>query len=167
MKTKMCSFSRVGLHETGCFDLTLFMHCILDYRWLERNVCDSWAFIVILLSKHTFKPFLQQFQTITGWTERTVAPPNLYIIEPGLLYPSNAGFNGSLMVTLNNGCEVEIPNYELRHPLRGIAENGSRVLSDNITEVNVYNTRAPLHTAVSGKVFLSRVSHPPRYVFSH
>lgn len=71
------------------------------------------------------------------------------------------------MITLSNGFEVGVPNHELRHPLRGIAENGSRVLSDNITEVNIYNTRAPLHTAVLGKVFLSQVSHPPRYVFPH
>lgn len=78
--------------------------------------------------------------------------------EPGLLYPSTTGFNGSLLITLNNGFEVEIPNDELQHPLRGIAPNGTRVLGDrNTTEVNIYWTAAPLQAAVLAKVFLSQV----------
>lgn len=84
--------------------------------------------------------------------------PELYVTEPGLLYPSSTGFNGSLLISLNNDLEVEIPNAELQHPLRGIAANGTRVLNDNnITEVNVYFNSAPLQAAVLGKVFLSQV----------
>jgi hypothetical protein len=98
---------------------------------------------------------LQAFQTVTG---NTTADPNLYIAEPGLNYPQMTGFNGSLIFTLNDGYEVEIPNDELSNPLRGIDTNGARVLQPNITEVGIFYQEAPLNTAVVGKVFLSQVS---------
>lgn len=101
----------------------------------------------------------QLFQRNTGWTNSTTnRDADLLVPEPGLLYPTTTGFNASLLITLNNGFEVEIPNHELQHPLRGIAPNGSRVLGDrNITEVNIYHRPAPLEAAVLGKVFLTRV----------
>ncbi|KIN02425.1 hypothetical protein OIDMADRAFT_122224 [Oidiodendron maius Zn] len=111
---------------------------------------------------------LQAFQTVTGWSSNTTPDPNLYIAEPGLNYPQMTGFNGSLIFTLNDGYEVEIPNDELSNPLRGIDTNGARVLQPNITEVGIFYQEAPLNTAVLGKVFLSQVSYhmllPPRYV---
>jgi hypothetical protein len=80
-------------------------------------------------------------------------------VEPGLYYPQTKGFNGSLIITLSNGFEVEIPNNELSNPLRGINTNGARVLQPNITEVNIFSQNAPLNTAVLGKVFLSQVNY--------
>src|SRR4051812_24904741 len=97
---------------------------------------------------------LDLFKQHTEWKSETTGDPELLVTEPGLLYPSSTGFNGSLLVLLNNDLEVEIPNDELQHPLRGIAANGTRVLNDNITEVNVYRDSAPLQAAVLGKVFL-------------
>ena len=73
------------------------------------------------------------------------------------MYPSKAGFNGSLRYVLEKDFTVEIPNFELQHPLRGLDGNGSRVLQPDITEVNIYGE--PLGAWVLGKVFLSRVSH--------
>jgi hypothetical protein len=80
-------------------------------------------------------------------------------VEPGLYYPQTKGFNGSLIITLSNGFEVEIPNHELSNPLRGIDANGARVLQPNITEVNIFSEDAPLNTATLGKVYLSQVSY--------
>jgi hypothetical protein len=80
-------------------------------------------------------------------------------VEPGLYYPQTKGFNGSLIIKLSSGFEVEIPNYELAHPLRGIDTNGVRVLQPNITEVNIFSENAPLDTATIGKVYLSQVNY--------
>ncbi|ERF72359.1 hypothetical protein EPUS_06115 [Endocarpon pusillum Z07020] len=101
---------------------------------------------------------LDLFKQHTQWTSDTTEDPELLVPEPGLLYPSSTGFNGSLLISLNNDFEVEIPNAELQHPLRGIAANGTRVLNNNITEANVYFNSAPLQAAVLGKVFLSQVT---------
>jgi len=104
------------------------------------------------------------FQESSGWSAQTVSDPSILVLEPGLIYPnypnSTGGFNGSLIVTLNNGFQVEIPNYELQHPLRGLAANGSRVLNPNITEVQIFADPLPLGTAVLGKVYLSQVGLP-------
>jgi hypothetical protein len=80
----------------------------------------------------------------------------IQVIEPGLFYPADVGFNGSLIFSLNNGLEVEIPNWELQHPLKGIDPSGAIVTQSNITEVNIFSQSAPLNTAVLGKVFLSQ-----------
>jgi hypothetical protein len=80
----------------------------------------------------------------------------LYIVEPGLNY--NSTFNGSLIFTLDNGLEVEIPSYEMAGPLRGINPNGQRVLQNNVTTVNIFFENAPENTASLGKVFLSQGS---------
>jgi hypothetical protein len=80
-------------------------------------------------------------------------------VEPGLYYPQIDNFNGSLIVTLSNGFEVEIPNDELSGTLRGIDTSGARVLQSNITEIKIFYENAPLSTAVLGKVFLSQVSY--------
>ncbi|MCJ1246763.1 hypothetical protein MMC30_003972 [Trapelia coarctata] len=100
---------------------------------------------------------LQLFKENTGWKDATTVDSDLLVAEPGLLYPRSVGFNGSLIFLLNNGLEVEIPNEELQHPVRGINENGTRILQDNITEVNIYSQPAPLDMSVLGKVFLSQV----------
>jgi hypothetical protein len=86
------------------------------------------------------------------------------VLEPGITYHnspnSSLSFNSSLVITLNNGFQVEIPNYELVHPLRGLAPNGSRVLNTSIMEVQVFSDPVPLGAAVLGKSFLSQVSIP-------
>jgi hypothetical protein len=100
---------------------------------------------------------LERFMDITGWNS-TVRPNNssdLFIPEPGLMYPSTTGFNASLKFVLDDGFTVTIPNHELQHPLRGLDSAGNVALQPNITEVNVYNM--PLVTWVLGKVFLSQV----------
>src|SRR5882724_9776276 len=103
---------------------------------------------------------LDVFTRATNWVNDTsMVPSNLYIVEPGLNY--NTPFNGSLIFTLLDGLEVEIPSYEMAGPLRGIDTNGQRVLSNNITTVNIFDHKAPQDTASLGKVFLSQVS--PRY----
>jgi hypothetical protein len=85
----------------------------------------------------------------------------IYVPEPGLIYPyfanSTGMFNGSLVITLDNGFSVEIPTEELYNPVRGIAKDGSRVVNRNFTELAVYQDEAPEDAAVLGKVFLSRV----------
>jgi hypothetical protein len=100
---------------------------------------------------------LDVLQRSTGWINGTsLVSPELYIVEPGLYY--NTSFNGSLIFTLADGLEVEIPAYEMAGPLRGIDSNGQRVLQNNVTSVNIFNENAPENTASLGKVFLSQES---------
>lgn len=84
----------------------------------------------------------------------------IYIPEPGLIYPYNnltSRFNGSLVIMLaENNFTVEIPVEELYNPVRGIARDGTRVVNGNFTELAVYQDPAPEDAAVLGKVFLSR-----------
>jgi len=82
-------------------------------------------------------------------------------VEPGLYYPQANGFNGSLVFTLNNALKVEVPNEELRNPLRGIDTDGARALDMNISEIKIFYQQAPLNTAVLRKIFLSQVSNTP------
>jgi hypothetical protein len=94
---------------------------------------------------------------------QAASDPSILVLEPGLSYsnpPNSTGFNASLIITLNNGFQVEIPNYEFQHPLRGLAADGSRVLNPNIMEVQVFANPLPLLTADLGKVFLSQVGSP-------
>jgi hypothetical protein len=60
------------------------------------------------------------------------------------------------MFTLENGLEVEIPNYELAWPARGIDKTGQWVQQDNATVVNIFNGTLPEGTASVGKIFLSQ-----------
>ncbi|PVH67496.1 hypothetical protein DL98DRAFT_543089 [Cadophora sp. DSE1049] len=54
----------------------------------------------------------QLFRTSTDWkNDSPLVPPDLYVVEPGLNY--NTSFNSSLVFTLQDGLEVEIPSYEL------------------------------------------------------
>ena len=99
---------------------------------------------------------LSQFKQLTGWSKNIYNSDALYVPEPGLMYPSTTGFNGSLKFILNNGLTVEIPNSELQQPLRGLDKNGGYAVQSNITEVKIYSE--PLDAWVLGKVFLSRVS---------
>ena len=86
-----------------------------------------------------------------------MVPSDLYVVEPGLNY--DTPFNGSLIFTLD-GLEVEIPAYEMAGPLRGIDQNGKRVLQENVTAVNIFHQNAPQDTASLGKVFLSQECGP-------
>jgi hypothetical protein len=93
--------------------------------------------------------------------------PGLWINEPGLTFPANstAGFNGSLVFTLNNNFTVELPSYELLRPLRGLDINGSPVVDNRFRELQVFfdqNAESePLNAAVLAKNWMSRV-----YVFA-
>jgi len=71
---------------------------------------------------------LQAFKQGTGWTNNTTSlvSEQLYIVEPALYY--NTTVNRTLIFTLIDGLVVEIPNYELAAPLRGIDPSGKRVL---------------------------------------
>lgn len=96
---------------------------------------------------------LMNFMFRTGaLNDTSLIRTDLRPIERGLLFGSDT-FNGSLKFSLNNDFEVEIPNYELTWPLRGIAPNGTRVVQTNLTEVAVHNKEAYLETAVLGKTF--------------
>lgn len=106
------------------------------------------------------------FERVTGYSGALSPVPNspdlgLYDLEPGLIYPnlanSTGSFNGSLVMTLNGNFTVEIPHYELQRPLRGLAANGSRILNDSFTELQIYQTPVPEDASVLGKVFLSMV----------
>ena len=99
---------------------------------------------------------LSQFKQLTGWSKTIYNSDALYVPEPGLMYPSITGFNGSLKFFLDNGLTVIIPNSELQQPLRGLDKNGSYAVQSNVTQVKVYGE--PLDAWVLGKVFLSRVS---------
>lgn len=95
----------------------------------------------------------------TNWTEDMVTPTDLYVVEPGLLYPENVGFDGSLVFSLEKGLEVEIPNEEMQHSLRGLDTNGQMQLSNGTIEVNIFTERVLLNKAVLAKAFLSQVRH--------
>jgi hypothetical protein len=60
------------------------------------------------------------------------------------------------MFTLDNGLTVEIPNYELAWPVRGLDKTGQLVQQDNATVVNIFNGSLPEGTASVGKIFLSQ-----------
>ena len=95
-----------------------------------------------------------KFQEATNWSNHTSVPDDLLVVEPGLYY--NLSFNGSLIFTLSDGLEIDIPNEELAGPVRGINQSGNRVLQNNITVVNILENVVD-DTASLGKVFLSQV----------
>ena len=101
------------------------------------------------------------FKQLTGWSETLYDSDALYVPEPGLLYPSTTGFNGSLKFFLDDGLTVVIPNSELQQPLRGLDKNGGYATQSNVTQVKIYEN--PLDAWVLGKVFLSRVSITANY----
>ncbi|KAF2827959.1 hypothetical protein CC86DRAFT_404991 [Ophiobolus disseminans] len=99
---------------------------------------------------------LAGFTDVTGWSPNiNYAPNDLFLPEPGLMYPSTASFNGSLKFVFDDGFTVIIPNSELQRPLRGLDKQGSVALHPNITEVNVYNDS--FAAWVLERVFLSQV----------
>ncbi|CAO2657867.1 Nn.00g071270.m01.CDS01 [Neocucurbitaria sp. VM-36] len=99
---------------------------------------------------------LALFKQFTDWDAKTAYDSkDFYVPEPGLLYPSATGFNGSLRYSLSNGLTVDIPNSELQHPLRGLDQNGDFALQPNVTQLNVYGEA--LGAWVLGKVFLSQI----------
>ncbi|KAF8848376.1 hypothetical protein BDZ45DRAFT_664575 [Acephala macrosclerotiorum] len=104
---------------------------------------------------------LQNFQAVTDWSSNTTADPNIYRVEPGLLFPSTNPFNGSLIITIDGGklgpLTVTIPNEEMSNPLRGISANGGWVLQSNVTEASIFFQSARLNTPVLPKAFLSQL----------
>ncbi|TPX15876.1 uncharacterized protein E0L32_000210 [Thyridium curvatum] len=92
-----------------------------------------------------------------------VVPPavkGLWVNEPGLTFPNNKSsmVDASLVVTLDKNFTVEIPAYEFVRPLKGLAANGTSVVDNSFSEVQVYyDSNEPLNAAVLGKVFLSQV----------
>lgn len=108
------------------------------------------------MTDHSTESGLSQFKQLTGWSNTRYNSDALYVPEPGLMYPSTTGFNGSLKFFLDNGLTVLIPNSELQQPLRGLDKNGSYAVQSNVTQVKIYGE--PLDAWVLGKVFLSRVS---------
>jgi hypothetical protein len=94
-----------------------------------------------------------KFQEATNWSNDISVPDDLLVVEPGLYYNSN--FDGSLIFTLSDGLEIEIPNEELAGPVRGIDQSGNRVLQNNITVVNILENIVD-DTASLGKVSLSQ-----------
>jgi hypothetical protein len=97
---------------------------------------------------------IELFQSSMNWHNDTSVPNSLYIVERGLYY--NTSFNGTLKFSLKDGPVIEIPDYELAQPLRGIDPNEVWVLQNNITAVNIFYQDAPEGTAVLSKVFLSQ-----------
>jgi hypothetical protein len=102
------------------------------------------------------------FQEATNWNNNTSVPDDLLVVEPGLYY--NSSFDGSLIFTLSDGLEIEIPNEELSGPVRGIDQSGNRVLQNNITVVNIFENIVD-DTASLGKVFLSQACSAMLIVF--
>ena len=94
-----------------------------------------------------------KFQEATKWSNDTSVPGDLLVVEPGLYY--NSSFDGSLIFTLSDGLEIEIPTEGLAGPVRGIDKSGNRVLQNNITVVNILENIVD-DTASLGKVFLPK-----------
>ncbi len=80
-------------------------------------------------------------------------------LEPGLVYASGS-FNGTMTVILEDGMKVEIPNYELWRPLRGLDSDGNIILHSHYNELQVYGNPSLLDAPVLGKAFLSQVRFP-------
>ncbi|CAG8681214.1 10840_t:CDS:2, partial [Acaulospora colombiana] len=127
---------------------------ILSSRGEQIPACIEPYDVLFRFPERTLRAFAQETEFANGTLPD---PSEFYIVEPGITYPSDIGFNGSLKFTLDNDFVVEIPNEELVHPLRGIARDGTKTLMTNTTEINVFRDVALLDTAVLGKAFLSRV----------
>src|SRR4051794_33794236 len=89
---------------------------------------------------------LRSFQKLTNWRDDSLVSNQLLVIEPGLYY--NSSFNGTLRFTIKGGLDVEIPTYELAHPVRGLDEKGKKVLQNNVTVVNILNQESLEGTAM-------------------
>ncbi|KAL6708796.1 hypothetical protein ACN47E_002203 [Coniothyrium glycines] len=101
---------------------------------------------------------LRNFKDATGWSQKTsYDSDDLFVPEPGLLYPAAASFNGSLKFTFRNGFTVTLPNSELQQPLRGLDKAGSYASEPSLAEVKIYKDSVLAGAWVLGKVFLSRV----------
>lgn len=113
------------------------------------------------LGETTLAAFKSLFNQITNWDGEplvSLTNSNLSVTEPGLWYNSNYTFGGSFIITLDNGLVVEIPNYELERPVRGIAPDGSIVLDPRYNEVQIFHDDAPADATVLPTAFLSQVS---------
>lgn len=110
------------------------------------------------------KTIIDLFQEYTGLkNDPSLVSDQLLIVEPGLTF--NGSFNGSLTFSIKNGPVVEVPNEEITQILWGIDKTGKRVLQNNVTVVNIFNTTAPEGTATLGKVLLSQASFSLKNAF--
>jgi hypothetical protein len=98
---------------------------------------------------------LNFFQLVTGWSNQTTISPDLFVVEPGLYYPTP--FEGNLTFELSGGFTVTIPSSELSGPVHGLDPSGKKSSNENITMVNIFHKGAEQETATLGKVFLSQV----------
>ncbi|KAK4249857.1 hypothetical protein C7999DRAFT_29726 [Corynascus novoguineensis] len=83
--------------------------------------------------------------------------PDIYNLEPGLVYNTSAKFRVTMKVSLENGLTVTIPHHEMVRPLRGLDNQGVPQVEPDYREVAVYATQAPGDAVVLGKAFLSQV----------
>ncbi|KAK3317557.1 hypothetical protein B0T19DRAFT_293622 [Cercophora scortea] len=106
-----------------------------------------------------FKDFYTKYTNSTaGALNPSDYKSTLLNLEPGIVYPKPAGaFNASLRFTINNELTVDIPHYEFERPLRGLDENGTVVLDQRNTELQIYGSPAPEDAPVLGKAFLSQL----------
>ncbi|SCO78464.1 uncharacterized protein FRV6_02677 [Fusarium oxysporum] len=103
---------------------------------------------------------LDNIKRMLGGDSALVNPsqyPNIYSVEPGLVYNSSANISFSMTLTIENGLTVEIPSHELVRPLRGLDTGGVPIVNSSLTEVQVFAQEGPLEGPVLGKVFLSQV----------
>ena len=76
------------------------------------------------------------------------------------MFPTTANLlNASLEVKLQDGLTVHIPAHELVLPLRGIGRDGTLVLDDSLSELQIAEKPAPDDGLVLGRSFLSQVSN--------
>ncbi|KAK3689333.1 hypothetical protein B0T22DRAFT_375669 [Podospora appendiculata] len=114
------------------------------------------------LPKSDLERFKDFYTKYTNSTAATLNPSDykgtLLNLEPGIVYPKSSGaFNASLRFTINNELTVDIPHYEFERPLRGLDENGTVVLVERYTELQIYGSPAPEDAPVLGKAFLSQL----------
>ncbi|KAK4233353.1 hypothetical protein C8A03DRAFT_38945 [Achaetomium macrosporum] len=82
--------------------------------------------------------------------------PDIYNLEPGLVYNTSDNFKVTMKVSFDNGLTVTIPSHEMVRPLRGIDKNGVPQAEPGYREVAVYAAQAPEDAVVLGKAFLSQ-----------
>ncbi|KAF4946627.1 hypothetical protein FSARC_14145 [Fusarium sarcochroum] len=77
--------------------------------------------------------------------------PDLYNVEPGLVYDASSNISFSMTVTIEDGLKVEIPSYELVRPLRGLDAKGAPMV---YLFVNHENSTFSLARQNQGQTFL-------------
>ena len=95
------------------------------------------------------------------------ADRNIFVNEPGMVFRANETrkTEWSLEFLLNRDFSVSLPSYELYRPLRGLDENGSFVVRDDLRELQMYyaETNLPLDAVVLGRILLSQIYVVPNF----